>query len=207
MDNTKQENKQFYTFEEYLALEDLAEVKHEYHNGYLEAMAGGTGEHSILCNNVGSEVNLAIRKSGKKCITFNSDMKTWIPTCKKGLYPDASVVCGQPKYANENRTVLENPMLIIEVLSKSTCFYDKGEKFECYRSLPSFKEYVIVYQTIPRVETWYKEDKDLWRIKSAMGLDKTIYLHTIDTTLTLKDIYTNIDNLTFEEEIVINQVY
>ncbi len=203
----EQEKKQIYTFEEYLAFEEAAEVKHEYHNGYLEAMAGGTGEHSILCNNIGSELHTELKKSGKKCITFNSDMKTWIPVCKKSLYPDALVVCGEPKYTDENRTVLENPMLIIEVLSKSSRFYDKGEKFECYRSLPSFREYMIVYQTIPRVETWYKEEEELWRIKSATGLDKTIYLHTLDATIALKDIYLNIDNLNFDEEIVINQVY
>jgi Uma2 family endonuclease len=152
----------YYTFEEYLELTEVAEEKYEYHNGYLVEMAGGTGNHSILCNNIGTELNLGIRQSTAKCVTFNSDINVWIPKCKRGLFPDASVVCGQPKYTTERQMVLENPMLVIEGLSEITKEKDKGEKFECYRSLPSFKEYILVYQTIPRVETWYKEAADLW---------------------------------------------
>lgn len=197
----------YYTFEEYLELTEVAEEKYEYHNGYLVEMAGGTGNHSILCNNIGTELNLGIRQSKAKCVTFNSDRNVWIPKCKRGLFPDASVVCEQPKYTTERQTVLENPMLIIEVLSESTKDKDKGEKFECYRSLPSFKEYVLVYQTIPRVETWHKEAADLWRIASAHGLDKSIYLHSLDLTIALKDIYTNIDNLNLDKEVVVTQVY
>lgn len=123
------------------------------------------------------------------------------------MFPDASVVYGAPKYTTDRQTVLENPMLIIEVLSESTKEKDKGEKFECYRSLPSFKEYVLVYQTIPRIETWYKEAENLWRISSAHGLEESIYLHTLDLTIALKDVYMNIDNLNLDKEVVITRVY
>ena len=140
-------------------------------------------------------------------MTFNSDMNVWIPKCQKGLFSDVSVVCGQPKYTTERQTVLENPMLIIEVLSERTKAKDRGEKFDCYRSLPSFKEYVLVYQTIPRIETWYKEEEDLWRIASAQDLEKSIYLHTLDFTIALSDIYTNIENLNVDTNMVVTQVY
>jgi Uma2 family endonuclease len=204
MENQKD---RYYTFEEYLELMEVAERKYEYHNGYLLEMAGGTGSHSILCNNIGTELNLGIRLSKTKCVTFNSDMNVWVPKCKKGLFPDASVVCESPQYTTDRQTVLKNPMLIIEVLSKSTKEKDKGEKFECYRSLESFKEYVLVYQTIPRVETWYKEEEDLWRISSAHGLDKSIYLHSLDLTVALNDIYTNIQNLNLDKNVVVPQAY
>ncbi|MFK7947560.1 MAG: Uma2 family endonuclease [Saprospiraceae bacterium] len=207
MDNQNQETNRYYTFEEYQTMLEDAEHKYEYHDGHLVEMAGGTGSHSIICNNIGTELSLGIRQSKAKCVTFNSDMNVWIPKCKKGLFPDASVVCGQPKYTTERQTVLENPMLIIEVLSQSTKAKDKGEKFECYRSLPSFQEYVLVYQTIPRIETWYKEAENLWRISSAHGLDKSIYLHSLDLTISLNDIYTNIDNLNLDENVGILQVY
>jgi Uma2 family endonuclease len=195
----------YYTFEEYLELTEVAEEKYEYHDGDLIEMIDRTGNHSIVTTNISAEINLKTRKT--KCVAFNSDMNVWIPKCKRGLFPDASVVCGQPKYTTERQTVLENPMLIIEVLSESTKTKDKGEKFECYRSLESFKEYVLVYQTIPRVETWYKEAADLWRISSAHGLDKSIYLHSLDLTISLKDVYTNINNLNFDENVVITQTY
>jgi Uma2 family endonuclease len=207
MDNINQKTNGNYTFEEYLKLMEDAEEKHEYDNGYLVKIADKNSFHSILCVNIGTELNLGIRQSKAKCVTFNSDMNVWIPKCNRGLFPDTSVVCGEPKYTTERQTILENPMLIIEVLSESTKAKDKGEKFECYRSLPSFKEYVLVYQTIPRIETWYKEEADLWRISSAHGLDKSIYLHSLDLTINLKDVYTNIDNLNLDKEVVITQVY
>lgn len=207
MNNKNQQTDRLYTFEEYQTILEDAEHKYEYHNGALEMMAGGTGNHNILCNNIGTELSLGIRQSKAKCVTFNSDMNVWIPKCKRGLFPDASVVCEQPKYTTERQTVLENPMLIIEVLSESTKEKDKGEKFECYRSLPSFKEYILVYQTIPRIETWYKEAEDLWRIASAHGLENSIYLHTLDLTILLRDVYANIDNLNLDMNVVVYQAY
>ena len=206
MDNQNKKTDRYYTFEEYQIILEDAEYKYEYHDGHLIEMAGGTGSHSIINTNILAELHFHAKKTGR-CRTFNSDMNVWIPKCKKGLFPDASVVCGQPKYTTDRQTVLENPMLIIEVLSVSTKDKDKGEKFECYRSLPSFKEYVLVYQTIPRIETWYKEDVDLWRIASAHGLEENIYLHTLDLTISLRDVYTNIDNLDLDKNIVVTEVY
>lgn len=201
-----QESNQYYTFEQYTEFLEVAEQKYEYHNGYLIEMSGGTGNHSIISTNILAELHFNTKKTGK-CRTFNSDMNVWIPKCKKGLFPDVSIVCGQPKYTSERQTVLENPTLIIEVLSESTKNKDKGEKFECYRSLPSFKEYILVYQSIPRIETWYKEAEDLWRISSAFGLDKSIYIHTLDLNLALSDVYTNVENLNLDDDVLIQQMY
>lgn len=205
--NQQEGIERYYTFDEYLALEEVAEVKHEYHGGKVIAMAGGTGNHSILSGNIVTELNIALRKSKKKCTTFNSDMKVKINKFNKGVYPDASVVCGKPIYTNNNKTVLENPMLIIEVLSASTKSYDKADKFLFYRSIPSFKEYMIIYQSIPRIETWYKEEENLWRIGSAVGLDKSIYLHSIDATLLLSDIYAKAEDLILDENVALDEVF
>lgn len=191
----KIEENKYYTLEEYLAFEEVAEEKHEYHNGIIISMAGGTGKHSVISNRIGTAIDIQIDKANKDCTTFNSDMKVEIDKYDKVVYPDASVVCGDIEYTNENETVLTNPILLIEVLSKSTKKYDKGEKFEMYRSIPSFKEYMIVYQTIPKVQTWYKEDKDLWRIGNAEGINESIKLHSIGITVALKDIYKRVKDL------------
>ena len=210
MDNQNQKTDRYYTFEEYQTILEDAEHKYEYYNGSLEMMAGGTGNHNLIGTNILVELHFHTKKKGN-CKTFNSDMNVWIPKCQKGLFLDASVVCGQPKYTTDRQTdrqtVLENPMLIIEVLSESTKEKDKGEKFECYRSLPSFKEYVLVYQTIPRIEIWYKEAENLWRISSAHGLEESIYLHTLDLTISLNDVYLNIENLNLDKEVVVTKVY
>lgn len=188
------ENK-YYTLEEYLAFEELAEEKHEYHAGRLFAMAGGTGNHGLIGGNVVTALNNAIDKKEKNCFVFNADMKVLVERFDKAIYPDASVTCGAPEYANKNKTLLANPILLIEVLSKSTKDYDIGKKFEMYRSIPSFQEYMIVYQTVAKVQTWYKEAENLWRIANVQGLESEIYLHSIDCTITLKDIYKRIQDL------------
>lgn len=190
-----------------MEIEEVSEVKHEYHAGRIIAMAGGTSNHCLITNSFGTELNSAARKSSENCRTYSSDMKVWIPNCRKGVYPDLSVVCGEPQYTTHRKTVLKNPMLIIEVLSQSTKNDDKGMKFECYRSLPSFKEYVIVYQTIPRIETWYKEATNLWRISSAFGLEDSIYIHTLDTKLALKDIYEYVEDLNLDKDVIVSDVY
>lgn len=207
MNFNQQPTERYYTFEEYLAFEEVAEAKHEYHGGKVIAMAGGTGNHSILCNSIGTEIDFALRKSKKNCTTFNSDMKVKIQKFNKSVYPDASVVCGKSIYSNNKKTVLENPMLIIEVLSESTKSYDKSDKFSFYRSLPSFKEYMIIYQSIPKIETWYKEEENLWRIGSAVGLDKSIYLHSIDATLLLSDIYAKAEDLILDDNVALDEIF
>ena len=195
-----------YTFEEYLALEELATEKSEFWNGIIvprneaiEAMAGGFPNHNKIGANIITSINIEIRKKNKNCSTYSSDQKIFIPKFNRGVYPDCMVICGEEEFYEESDAVITNPSLIIEVLSQSTKDYDKSEKFEGYRSLPSFKEYVLIWQTIPKVQSWYKEAEDLWRISSAFGLDKTIHLHSIDCSIQLKDIYRRVNNLGEED--------
>ena len=184
-----------YSLEEYFKLEESSEQKYEFHDGTLVGMAGGTGEHSSIINRIGTALNNELDKGEKDCTVYTSDLKVKIASNNKRLYPDLSLTCGEAIYEDDRRTVLTNPILLIEVLSLSTKEYDKAGKFELYRSIPSFQEYMIVYQTVPKVQTWFKEAKDLWRIGNAEGMDSTITLHSIDCTIALKDIYRRIKNL------------
>ena len=188
----KEEQEKYYTVAEYLALEALAEERSEYHNGTIITMAGGTKNHNILCNSIGTVLDNAIDNSGKNCTVFSADMKVKIEKHNRFLYPDASVVCDDITETDDSETILTNPILLIEVLSKTSKNYDKGEKFEYYRSLSSFKEYMIIYQTMPKVQTWYREANDLWRIGNAEGLDAVVSLHSIGIEVALKDIYKRI---------------
>ncbi len=186
---------QKYTFKEYLAFEAAAEERHEYHDGTIWAMAGGTIQHGIIANSIGTALDNEIDRLGKKCTVLNSDVKVKIEKYNKVIYPDVSVVCGNIEHYESNSTIVANPILLIEVLSASTKQYDKSDKFEIYRSMPSFKEYMIVYQTIPKVQTWFKEADDLWRTGNAEGLDSKIMLYSVGFELALADIYKRIDNL------------
>jgi len=189
------EKEKLYTLEEYLALEELADYKSEFWDGTIVAMAGGKPNHNRIANSIGRVVENELDKKNKNCSTFNSDQKVYIPKFNHGVYPDCLVICGKEELHEKSTAMVTNPSLIIEVLSESTKEYDKGDKFEGYRSLPSFKEYVLIWQTIPKVQTWFKEDEDLWRISSAFGLDKVIHLHSIDCKISLKDIYRRVNGL------------
>lgn len=195
----EKEEQKYYTVEEYLEIQETSEEKLEFRNGEIVAMSGGTGKHSLISTGILTALDNAIDKHGKNCMVFNSDMKVKIEEYNCFVFPDASVVCGDEEYDNETETILKNPILLIEVLSKSSKNYDKGGKFEYYRSLPSFKEYMIIYQTMPKVQTWFKEADDLWRIGNAEGLDAVIKLHSIGIEIALKDIYKRIRS--FPEEV------
>ena len=188
-----------YTFEEYLQLEEKATFKSEFWDGEIIAMAGSSPNHSKIANSIGTAIDNALDKKGKDCTVYNSDLKVYIPKFNKSVYPDNMVLCTEEAFHKNSKAIITNPSLIIEVLSASTHEYDKGSKFEGYRSLSSFKEYVLIWQTIPKIQSWYKESNDLWRISSAFGLDKTIHLYALDITIELKDVYKRVKNLGVDE--------
>lgn len=179
----------YITFEEYLVRESESEYRSEYHDGKIIAMAGGTSRHSAIAQNARTAISNALRAKNKKCIVYDSDFKVRIESMKKGVYPDASVICDKPEYYNNRQDICTNPLLIVEVLSKSTRNYDKGDKFTFYRTLPSFKEYVLIYQDEPKVEAWYKIEENIWRISNFKGLDPKLTLFSLDCEIQLGDIY------------------
>lgn len=189
----EQSPKQLASLQDYLKQEEASTTKHEFWDGQIIAMAGGSPAHNKIANSIGTAIDLALDKSGKDCSVFSSDQQVYIPAYNRCAYPDCTVVCGEEELSGN--TMLLNPLLIIEVLSESTKQYDSTDKFEAYRSIPSFKEYVLVWQTIPKVQSWYKEDEQLWRISSAFGLEKTLPLYNLDCELALSDIYKRVKSL------------
>ena len=192
---TKDVKEQQYTLEEYLQLEQKSEFKNEFWDGSIVGMAGGTPTPGKIANNVGTAINNELDKSNRDCAAYNSDVKVFIADFNRSVYPDCMVICGEEEFHANSKAIVTNPCLIIEVLSESTKAYDSSGKFECYRSIPAFKEYVLVWQTIPKVQSWYKEADNLWRISSVFGLDKTIPLYSIGGELALADIYKRVKAL------------
>jgi len=195
MSVAKKISEQQYTFKEYLELEEKAEYKSEYWDGTIVAMAGGTPNHNKISNSVGTAIDIELDKKNKNCTVYSSDQKVYIPVFNRSVYPDCMALCGEEEMHEASNAVIVNPSLIIEVLSESTKEFDSNEKFEGYRSIPSFKEYVLVWQTIPKVQSWYKEHNGLWRISSVFGLDKSIMFYAINCEIALKDIYKRVRDL------------
>ena len=184
-----------YSILEYLELEYQSDIKSEYDNGQIVAMSGGTLNHGIIGNNINTELNSGLRNKGSDCVAINGDVRIWIQNAESFVYPDAMVICGEIETYEKDKNSVVNPLLIVEVLSKSTESYDRGDKFHKYCSLSSFMEYVIIDQNKPVIDILYKEDSSYWKMVTTIGLDKSIYLNTIDCTIKLSDIYRNVRGL------------
>jgi len=188
--------RKFYTPEEYLALEEKAEFRSEYDNGVIEAMAGGSLNHQQITANCTVFLDSKIRKKG--CRVLPSEMKIWIESSGKFYYPDVTIVCEKPEFYKKRDDTIENPKLLIEVLSKSTEAKDRGEKFFAYQTLVSVKEYVLVSQDKHLVEQFTKQDDGSWRYLATIGLNSKIYSESVDAELSLEEIY---DLVEFEENL------
>ncbi|MBL7813717.1 MAG: Uma2 family endonuclease [Saprospiraceae bacterium] len=186
------EEPRLYTVEEYLAMEELAEEKHEYDNGKINTMAGGTYTHNLISANCIREVSKALRSQNKPCVTISSDMKIYIAEQSKYFYADGSVVCGKPQFQANREDVLENPTLIIEVASDSTELFDRTTKFSWYSTIPSFKEYVLVSQKEYHVEVWTFVAENIWEVRIYKNLSDKVLLKTIDCEINLGELYSGI---------------
>lgn len=183
--------KQRYTVDEYFAIERSSDVRHEFIDGEIYAMSGGSSAHSQISQNTASSLHYQLRD--QPCIVYNSDMRVKINN-RDYTYPDIPVVCGEPQVENEKHTLL-NPTLIVEVLSPSTANYDRGEKFDRYRTLESLQEYVLIAQDEARVERFLRQNngKGEWLYAAAVGLEATLTLPSIGCTLALTDVYAKVD--------------
>lgn len=182
----------YYTVAEYLELERQTGIKYQYDGGEVFAMAGETTEHSLIGNNVGGELRRALKK--RPYSAYNSDLKIAISE-EKYRYADASVICGPVEFYDENPEAAKNPILIVEVLSESSEFYDRGEKFKTYRQIASFQEYVLIEQRFPLVEVFYKVDDKTWEYRVYEQLDQTVVFSSIQAEIPMEEIYSGI---TFE---------
>lgn len=180
-----------YTKEEYLALEEKAEFRNEYHDGEIIAMTGGTFNHNKIAGNFYFQFKLAFR--GKKYEISINDVKLWIPDWKRYLYPDLMIFEGQPIYENENTTIVNNPSIIIEVLSNSTKDYDRSEKFKYYRSISTLKEYILIDQYEPYIEHFIKQSENEWLLKTYDQKTTNLTLSSVEFQIAFSDIYEGIN--------------
>ncbi|MBS9384146.1 MAG: Uma2 family endonuclease [Dolichospermum sp. UKL201] len=181
----------YYTPEEYLELEEKADYKNEYRDGEIISMTGGTTNHNKLALNLATGLNVALNDLDYEI--YIGDVKLWIPRYREFTYPDVMVIEGQPIYYSTNTTIVTNPVLIVEVLSKSTKDYDRGDKFLYYRSIPEFKEYILIDQTKYYVMQYVKTSENQWILTEYETEDALINLSSINVELSLKQLYKKVN--------------
>ena len=184
-----------HTIEEYTRLELTAVDKHEFHDGEILAMSGGSPEHSLIVANTIREVG--VRLKGKPCRNYDSNLRIRVPNSRHYLYPDSSIFCAPLEYDPEDptRQSVTNPRIIIEVLSPTTEGYDRGEKFAQYRRLESLTEYVLISQSSALVETYVRREAGAWLLTPFAGLEAVVALRGVAIELPLSEIYAGV---TFE---------
>lgn len=179
------------TPEEYLEQENKAEFRSEYSGGIVFAMAGGTRIHSLISTNVSHSLHAAL--AGSACEVHNSELRIWIPAAKAFCYPDALVACDPLRYFRNRSDAIENPRLVVEVLSESSETYDRGQKFRKYRSIPDLRQYVLISQKEPLVEVFTRTDQGFWLLREYAGLDAVADLDSVSALLPLRDTYYRVD--------------
>ncbi len=182
-----QDKKRYYTAEEYLELEEAADYKSDYRDGEIVPMAGGTTNHNKIALNFAANLKFALK--GQDYDIYIGDVRLWIPDYSQYTYPDLMVIQGKPIYTGKGKTTVMNPLLIVEVLSKSTRNYDQGEKFLYYRSIPQFKEYILIDQARYHVIQHTKTSEGQWLLTEQTSEAAILELNNIDFTINFSDIY------------------
>ncbi len=183
--------RKFYTPEEYLALEESDDYKSEYYNGEIFAMAGGSANHNRIGLNVATMFNLAFEN--RSCEVFMSDMRLLVEQVDLYTYPDVMLVCGKIEFVPKRVDTLTNPILIVEVLSESTENYDRGKKFEFYRTIPALQHYLLISQDRVYLEHFQKLEDGRWALTEYNEVEKVLRIEALDFKIALSRIYNKVE--------------
>ena len=184
-----------YTAEEYLRLEQTADVRSEFHDGDIIPMPGGSLNHNRIALRLSGILDTFLED--RPFDVFMTDVRLWLPAYRLFTYPDMMVIKEPPKFYETRRDTVTNPVMIAEVLSDSTESYDRGDKFKMYRSIPSLREYLLISQHGMQVEQFVKNDEGQWLLSDFEGEETTLQLRTVALELPLKDLYARV---TFEND-------
>ncbi len=178
---------QILTPQEYLEIERAATTKSEYLDGKVFAMSGASREHNLITVNITRELSLRLQES--PCETYGSDMRVKVSATGLYTYPDAVVVCDEPRFEDDELDTLLNPTVIFEVLSSSTEAYDRGDKFSYYRKLESLRDYVLIAQDKRHIDHYVREPGGKWALREASNPDDVLDIGSINCVLRLSDVY------------------
>lgn len=177
----------FLSPDEYLEIERKAEFRSEYFDGQMFALAGGTLDHAAIAGILAMSLNSRVLRQG--CVALSSDARVSVSATNAFFYPDLTVVCGRRQALPGRPDVLANPLLIVEILSPATEAFDRGLKFSHYRRIDSLREYVLVSQSEPRIETFNRDQNGVWTFQEFAGADAICRFESVNCEFPLSEIY------------------
>jgi Uma2 family endonuclease len=182
------------SLEVYFRAEDKAVQKNEFHAGIIRPMAGAKLNHNILASKAVKLLDNFVEDNDFKYKVSNSDTKIRIEAANKVVYPDAVVICEKPEFFKGRQDTITNPLLIVEVSSDSTKEYDRDTKFDYYRTIPSFKEYVLISQERKHVTVYTKQEDSTWILRDYDKEEATAILYALhNCPLPLKRLYWGVE--------------
>ncbi len=193
----------FISEDDYLRREIEAEYRSEYFNGEIFAMSGGSEAYALITLNVAATLRAALR--GKSCRVYATDLRVRVSPTGLYTYPDVIAVCGERKFYEKQKDTLLNPTVIVEVLSKSTQGYDRGQKFEHYRALDSLQEYITIAQDRVHVEHYARQNDNRWLLTEMNALDTVLHLPSLGCEILLTDVYEDIELPNESNEIMVEE--
>ena len=182
-----------YTLEDYMRREAQSAYKHQFINGKIIRMPNAKGPHNIIASNMMIQMGMAFEIMDKDYTIFNSAQKVYFPSLDEGVYADALAVSQKPIYWDKSQLLLTNPILVVEVLSKRTEKYDQGGKFDKYKTLESFQEYILIRQDMCYAEVWFRAKQGVWHETIIRDLDAQMVLKSVDISISMRRIYKNIE--------------
>ncbi len=182
---------EYYTPEEYLGMETKSDIRHEYFDGEIVAMAGASLNHNRIVGNAFVELHAALQ--GKPCEVFQTDLRLAAKKRRAFTYPDVFVICGKIEFDATRDDTVTNPILIIEVWSKSTQQRDASIKFEAYRQIPSLQEYVMIDQARVHVERYRRSNEIFWVLATFEELDAQVELASVGITIPVRVFYQSVE--------------
>lgn len=188
----KRKSKTF-TLAEYLKKEAKSIDKHEFMNGKIIKMPYAKGPHNIIAVNTITQMVIKFEELTKNYIVFPSDQKIYFPSLDEGVYANALAVCEKPLYWDDQQLLLINPIIVVEVLSRSTQKYDRTDKFAKYKTLESLQEYVLIRQDQYYAEVWYREKPGFWQETIVTDVNANIPLQSVGINLPMQRIYKNVE--------------
>lgn len=180
-----------YTEEQYLAMENLSDVRHELVNGDIYAMSGASFAHNLIAGNISQRLRNALEAAGRPCYVLQSDQRVHVQPSGLYTYPDVTVVCGKPQFHGKDPLALLNPVVIFEVLSESTQDHDRGAKFDHYRLVPTLSEVFFVSQTERRIEQRCRRDDAHWTL--SWFHEDRVRIGALEVELSVDEIYAGVE--------------
>ncbi|GIL15944.1 MAG: hypothetical protein BroJett039_11170 [Chloroflexota bacterium] len=181
--------KKIYTPEEYLKMEELSEIRHEFVNGEIWDMSGSSARHNDICGNVAFALQTIVRKEKLPCHIYTTDLRLRIVKANMFTYPDVMLICGKIEFDAGRQDVVLNPVVIFEVLSESTSNYDRSRKFAAYRQIPSLQEYILIDQARVSVEIFRRDKTKFWIFEALEESQDILKLKAVGIEVSVETIY------------------